>query len=70
VKQERLLKMCITETYSRVRVGKLLYGEFPVANGLKQGDALSLLRFNFDLDHAIVRVQANEGRLKLNGTIH
>jgi hypothetical protein len=37
---------------------------------LKQGDALSPLRFNFDLDHVIVRVQANQGLLKLNGKIH
>jgi hypothetical protein len=62
--------MCIKETYSRVRVGKRLCGEFPAKNGLKQGDALSPLRFNSDLDHVIVRVQANQGRLKLYGTIH
>ena len=67
---EMLLKMCVNETYSRVGVGKRLYGEFPVKNGLKQGDALSPLRFNFNLDHAIMRVLANQGRLKLNGTIH
>jgi len=69
VKLERLLKVCINETYNRVRVGKRLCGEFPVKNGLKQGDALSPLRFNFDLDHVIMRVQGNQGRLKLNGTI-
>jgi len=36
----RLIKMCLTETYSRVRVGKNLSDRFPIRNGLKQGDAL------------------------------
>ena len=42
----RLIKMCLTETYSRVRVGKNLSDRFPIRNGLKQGDALSPLLFN------------------------
>jgi len=36
----RLVKMSLTETYSRVRVGKNVSGRFPIRNGLKQGDAL------------------------------
>jgi hypothetical protein len=36
----RLIKMCLNETYSKVRVGKLLCDKFPIQNGLKQGDAL------------------------------
>jgi len=32
---------------------------FPIRNGLKQGDILSLLLFNFALEHAIRRVQVN-----------
>ena len=43
----RLVKMCLTETYSRVRVGKNLSDMFPIRNGLKPGDALSPLLFNF-----------------------
>ena len=70
MKLEMLLKMWINETYSRVRVCKRLYGGFPVKNGLKQIDALSPLRFNFDLGHVIMRVQGNQRRLKLNGKIH
>jgi hypothetical protein len=45
----RLIKMCLNETFSKVRVGKLLSDSFPIQNGLKQGYALSQLLFNFDL---------------------
>jgi hypothetical protein len=45
----RLIKMCLTEMYSRVMVGKNLSEMFPSRNGLKQGDALLLLLFNFAL---------------------
>jgi hypothetical protein len=39
----RLIKMCLNGTYSKVRVGKLLSGTFPIQNGLKQGNDLSPL---------------------------
>ena len=49
MKLVRLIKMCLNETNSRVRVGQHLSDMFPIKNGLKQGDALSPLLFNFAL---------------------
>ena len=51
----RLIKMCLDETSSRMRVSKHLSDMFPIGNGLKQGDV-------------ITRVHINQDDLKLNCT--
>jgi hypothetical protein len=52
LKLVRLIKMCLNETCSTVHIGKTRS-----KHGLKQGDALSPLLFNFALEYAIRKVQ-------------
>jgi hypothetical protein len=47
MKLVRLIKMYLNEMCNRVHIAKHLSDNFPVQNGLKQGDALSPLFFNF-----------------------
>jgi hypothetical protein len=63
-----LIKMCLNETYNRVRIDKNLSEKFTIENGLKQGDASSPFLFNFAFQYAIRRVQDKQEGLKMNGT--
>ena len=62
----RLIEMCLNGTKNRVRVGKQVSDIFEIHNGLKQGDALSPLLFNFVLEHALKSLE-DKGGVQLNG---
>jgi hypothetical protein len=57
MKQVRLIKMCLNETYSEVYIGKRLCDKLPIQNGLKQGDALLPLIFIVALEYTIRKVR-------------
>jgi hypothetical protein len=65
---DQLIKMCLNETYSKVYIGKHLSDTFYAQSGLKQGDSLSPLLFNFALKYAIRKVHERQVGLKCNGT--
>jgi hypothetical protein len=60
-----LIKMCLNETYSAVRIGKYQSDEFPIQNGLKQRSALSSLFFSLALGYAIRGGPREPGRAEI-----
>jgi len=55
MKLVRLIEMCLNETYLKAHVSENLSDEFPIQNGLKQGNTLWLLPFNCSLEYVISR---------------
>jgi hypothetical protein len=47
MKLVRIIKMCLKETYSEVRIGKNLSVAFPIQNNHKRADDLSSLLLNY-----------------------
>jgi hypothetical protein len=45
IKLVRLIKMCLTKTYSKVQIGKHLCDMIPIQNGLKKKEMLYRLYF-------------------------
>jgi hypothetical protein len=61
-------KVCLNKMYSKIWTCKPLSDMFAITNGLKEGDALLSLLFNFALEYAIRKFKANQKFLKFNGT--
>jgi hypothetical protein len=60
IKLVRLIKMCLSESYSKVHISKYLSDSFAIQNGLKEADALSPLLLNFALEYVIRKIQENK----------
>jgi hypothetical protein len=68
MKLVRLINMCLNEAYIKMRIGKNLSNAPTVQDGLKQGDALWPLFFNFALDYAMKKVREKGEGLELHVT--
>jgi hypothetical protein len=56
----RLIKLYLSETSSRVRVGIQLSDTFPIKKCLTQGDSIMSLLLNSALEYAIRKVKVNQ----------
>jgi hypothetical protein len=59
-----------TVQYSKVHTSEHFSHNFPIQNGLKQGDALSPMLFNFTLEYVVRKIQEKQVGLKLIGAHH
>jgi hypothetical protein len=60
--------MYLNKPYSKVLIGKTMTDAYPIQSGLKQGDGLSPLLFNFTLKYSIRKIPEKEEGLVLNET--
>ena len=63
----QLVKMCLSDPISRVRISNNMSDSFKIRNGLKQSYILSPLLFNFALEYAILKIKGDKKGLSLNG---
>jgi hypothetical protein len=61
MKLVKLIKMCLSETYSKVCIGKYFSDSFPIGKHLKQGNVLSPLQL------CLRMCQGKSVRVKLSG---
>jgi hypothetical protein len=55
-----MIKLCNTNTSSRVKVNNEISSSFTINNGLKQGDAMSSVLFNMALESVIRKIPRTE----------
>jgi hypothetical protein len=58
------MNTCLNESCSSVQIRKHLSDTFAFKNDTKEGDALLLLLFNFDLEYPTIKVHAKKNRVK------
>jgi len=64
-----LIQVCNADTFSRIKFMNVSSHTFIIENGLRQGDAMSLVLFNLALDRVIRKVPRTEDLTIKDGNI-